>query len=155
MTGRVVMFDMGVAIAVVVTFLGCLILFVDVIATKKTDFCQVETPAEYVGDSQGDRLGQKGRPHFFVLAVPEFRYTYKGKKYQGRSANVFFHLVLGQGKLAVPFLPGKTYHIYVNPAQPTMYVTSGEQRFAFMHLLGCSVSVAGILLLMATMGFFG
>lgn len=146
---------MGVAIAVAVTFLGCLILFVDAIATRKTDFCQAETPAEYVGGPSDGRSGQERGLRLFVLAVPEFRYTYEGKKYQGKSANVFFHPVLRKGVLAVPFLPGKAYRIYVNPAQPTMYVTSGEQRFAFMHLLGCSVSAAGILLLMATMGFFG
>ena len=67
---------------------------------------------------------------------------------------MFVHLYLGRGRLAVPFLDGKTYCIYVNPAQPTMYVTSGEQRFAFMHLLGCSVSVVGIMLLLFAMGVF-
>lgn len=143
------------AIAVVVTFAGCLILFVDVIATKKTDFCQDEIPAEYLGDPQGIQPGQEEKSRFFVLVVPEFRYVYEGKRYQGRSANVFFHFVLRKGQLAVPFLQGKTYYIYVNPVQPTMFVTSGEQRLAFMHLLGCSVSAAGLLLLMVAMGFFG
>ena len=177
-----------IAVAVAITFAGCAILFVDVIATKKTDLCQEEAPAVYLGeDAEGDQdggeacgqdagdggqAGAQGEPagrnaqvadqagkgrkgRFFVVAVPEFRYEYEGTTYQGRSANVFFHLYLREGRLAVPFLDGKTYLVYVNPAQPSMYVTSGEQRFAFMHLLGCAVAVLGIVLLMAAMGFFG
>ena len=142
---------MFLAVAMAVTFAGCAILFVDAVATKKTDFCQDATPAEYVGDP----VGSGGRAGFFVLAAPEFRYEYEGKFYQERSANVFFHLRLGAGQLAVPFLDGRTYLVYVNPVQPSMYVTSGEQRFAFMHVLGCAVTVAGMLLLMFAMGFFG
>lgn len=139
--------------AIVVTFAGCVVLFVDVIATKKTDLCQEEVPAEYIGgDSQDAKDEKRG---FFVVAVPEFKYEFEGKKYQGRSANVFFHLFLRKGQLAAPFLDGKNYYIYVNPAQPSMYVTSGEQRFAFMHVLGCSVSVVGILMLSCSMGLFG
>lgn len=150
------MFDtLLLVVAVIITFAGCVVLFVDVIATKKTDFCQDEVPAEYIANPLGGGLGEKKGVSFFVLAVPEFRYEYEGKKYQGRSANVFFHLFLREGQLAVPFLDGKRYNIYVNPACPSMYVTSGEQRFAFMHLLGCSVSAVGILLLMLAMGFFG
>lgn len=141
-------------VAVAITFAGCAILFVDVIATKKTDFCQVETPAQYIGRHLEGEDGRAAKTGFFVLAVPEFRYQYKGKTYQGKSANVFFHLVLRKGQLAVPFLSGKTYSVYVNPGQPAMYVTSGEQRFAFMHILGCSVSFMGILLLLYAMGFF-
>lgn len=143
------------AIAVIVTFAGCVILFVDVVATKKTDFCQDETPARYIGKEPGDQTESNKRSGLFVLAVPEFRYEYEGREYQGKSANVFFHFYLGRNQLAVPFLDGKTYCVYVNPAQPTMYVTSGEQRFAFMHLLGCSVSVIGIALLLFAMGVFG
>lgn len=143
------------AVAVIVTFAGCAILFVDVVATKKTDLCQDETPARYIGKDPGDQTEANRASGLFVLAVPEFRYEYEGKTYQGKSANVFFHPYIGKGRLAVPFLDGKTYLIYVNPAQPTMYVTSGEQRFAFMHLLGCSVAVAGILLLLFAMGMFG
>ena len=143
------------AVAVIVTFAGCAVLFVDVLATKKTDLCQDKVPAEYIGEDANKQVEEGGKPGFFVLAVPEFSYEYEGRKYRGRSANVFFHLFLQRGQLAVPFLNGKSYYIYVNPAQPTMYVTSGEQRFAFMHLLGCSVSVAGILMLMFAMGFFG
>ena len=142
------------AIAVIVTFAGCAILFVDVVATKKTDFCQEATPARYIGKEPGDQSESNRLSGFFVLAVPEFRYEFEGRSYQGKSANVFFHLYLGRGRLAVPFLDGKTYCIYVNPAQPTIYVTSGEQRFAFMHLLGCSVSVVGIMLLLFAMGVF-
>lgn len=141
------------AAAIVVTFAGCAVLFVDVIATKKTDLCQEEIPAEYIGD--GVETDRSSKPAFFVVAVPEFRYKFEGKSYQGRSANVFFHLFLRKGQLAAPFLDGKNYYIYVNPAQPSMYVTSGEQRFAFMHVLGCSVSVAGILMLSCSMGLFG
>ncbi|MEQ3362812.1 hypothetical protein [Raoultibacter massiliensis] len=143
------------AIAVIVTFAGCAILFVDVVATKKTDFCQEETPARYVGKGSDDQTESNRRSGLFVLAVPEFRYEFEGRTYQGKSANVFFHLYLGRKQLPVPFLDGKTYLIYVNPAQPAMYVTSGEQRFAFMHLLGCSVSVVGIMLLLFAMGIFG
>ena len=135
------------AIAVIVTFAGCAILFVDVVATKKTDFCQEATPARYIGKETGDQSESNRLSGFFVLAVPEFRYEFEGRSYQGKSANVFFHLYLGRGRLAVPFLDGKTYCIYVNPAQPTMYVTSGEQ-------LGCSVSVVGIMLLLFAMGVF-
>ncbi len=142
------------AVAVVVTFAGCAVLFVDVLATKRTDLCQDKIPARYIGEDADDQTKANEKPGFFVLAVPEFSYEYEGRNYQGRSANVFFHLYLRSGQLAVPFLSGKNYYIYVNPAQPTMYVTSGEQRFAFMHLLGCSVSVAGILMLMFAMGFF-
>ena len=183
-----------IAVAVAITFAGCAILFVDVIATKKTDLCQDETPAVYLGEDvkggqgggeacdrgaqAGSRASDRGaqaiqagwndqggepgiqagkgtKGRFFVVAVPEFRYEYEGATYQGRSANVFFHLYLKEGRLAVPFLDGKTYLVYVNPAQPSMYVTSGEQRFAFMHMLGCSVAVVGIVLLMCAMGFFG
>lgn len=39
-----------IAVAVAITFAGCAILFVDVIATKKTDLCQDETPAVYLGE---------------------------------------------------------------------------------------------------------
>ncbi len=143
------------AVAIAITFAGCAILFVDVVATRKTDFCQDETPAEYIDKGARDQSESNKASGLFVLAVPEFRYEYEGKTYQGKSANVFFHLYLRAGRLAVPFLGGKTYCIYVNPAQPTMYVTSGEQRFAYMHLLGCSVSVVGIVLLLFAMGMFG
>lgn len=142
------------AVAVVITFVGCAILFVDVIATKKTDLCQDETPAEYVGEDLTGRAGSCGKSGLFVLASPEFRYEYEGKAYQGKSANVFFHPYLKAGKRGSPFLRGKTYLIFVNPVQPSLYVTSGEQRFAFLHVMGCVVSVVGILLLMFAMGFF-
>ena len=108
------------AIAVIVTFAGCAILFVDVVATKKTDFCQEETPARYVGKGSDDQTESNRRSGLFVLAVPEFRYEFEGRTYQGKSANVFFHLYLGRKQLPVPFLDGKTYLIYVNPAQPAM-----------------------------------
>lgn len=140
------------AIAIIVMFAGCAILFVDVIATKNTDFCQDKVPAEYIASKNADGSEGADRFHFFTLAAPEFRYFYEGKHYQGRSANVFYKFLVKPGQHLVPFSDGNTYYIYVNPVKPTMYVTDGEQRFAFMHLLGTGVSVLGIVLILLAMG---
>ncbi len=144
-----------VSVGAAITFIGCAILFMDVIATKKSDCCQDEIPAEYIAEQLGHREETGKRVQLFIWGAPEFRYQYEGKEYQGKSTNVFFHLLLRKGQLDVPFLAGKNYYIYVNPAQPTMFVTSGEQRFAIRHVLGCAVSIIGIVLLLCAFSFSG
>lgn len=143
----------GVIISTIVTFLGCMILLFDAIVTKQTDFCQEKVPATYI--AKGSKKSKNESVSLFVLAIPEFKYEFEGRTYQGRSSNVFFHLFVPKNGLSVPFLPGKTYYVYVNPAQPSMYVTDGEQRIAFLHVLGCAVAGLGIALLLWSMGYFG
>lgn len=136
-------------ISVAVLLVGCVVLFFDVIVAMSTDRCKVAEAGEYVPPTIDDNVSDKGR--FFVLSVPEFRYRFEGKKHQRRSANMFFHWYLPAGRMAVPFLPGKTYEVYVNPAKPTMFITAGEQRFPFLRQLGCLITLVGIILVLAAM----
>lgn len=140
--------------AVVVTFVGCAVLFIDAVITKKTDYCQEKTPAEYKG-ATAHALSLSKNTNFLVLAVPKFSYEFEKKQYEGYSANVFFHVFVGKKGLAVPFLQGKNYYIYVNPAQPEMYVTDGEQRAAFLHIVGCGIAALGLVMLCFAVGIFG
>lgn len=143
----------GLIVSVIVTFAGCTILLFDVIVTKQTDYCQVKVPATYIS-RESDQNKSK---HFswFVLSIPEFEYEFEGRKYRGKSSNVFFHVLVPKNGLRVPFLPGKMYYVYVNPSQPSMYVTDGEQRIAFLHVIGCAVAFVGIGLLLWSTGFLG
>lgn len=139
------------AVAMLISLCGCVVLFLDALVTRRTDRCQVETSAEFVGEKYGSLIPGK-QTGFFVLAIPELSYTYKGKKYQGKSANLFFHLYLRKGKLSVPFVNGKRYYVYVDPSNPAMFISSGEQRVAFMHVFGCAIVVVGAVMLLGVMG---
>ncbi len=131
-------------LSVIILLAGCLVLLLDVIVSLKTDHCQVAVAGEYMGRSATDEASADKPISFFVLAIPEFSYTYKGKKYRGKSANIFFHPILRKGKLAVPFIYGNTYKIFVNPDNPTMYITDGEQRITFIRILGIVLAVVGM-----------
>ena len=133
-------------VSVLVLLVGCAILFMDVVVSMKTDRCKIAVPGEYI--AKADTGAHSG---FFVLTAPTFRYSFEGKTYQERSANLFFPLYLPAGKLAVPFVEGKTYEVFVNPAQPTMIISAGEQRFPFLRKLGCAVALVGVLLVLAAM----
>jgi hypothetical protein len=130
--------------AVLVLLAGCAIVFIDVVVSYKTDHCQDAIPAEYIGKDDNDTSEANRRSGFFVLAIPEFQYSYKGKEYREKSANLFFYLYLKKGKLTVPFINGKTYRIYVNPSAPNMFITSAEQRVTALRILGCTVALLGM-----------
>lgn len=132
--------------SVLVLLAGCAVLFLDVVVSMRTDRCRVGVPGEYVAKAADDPTQSTKASGFFVLAVPEFRYEFEGKRYQGKSANLFFHLFLPAGRLAVPFVGGKTYEVFVNPVQPTMFVTAGEQRFPFLRMVGCALALVGMAL---------
>ena len=134
--------------AVIIEFGGCALLFVDVLITRKTDFCQDPVAADYLGYRCNKETG------LFVLAVPEFSYTYEGKKYEGPSANQFWHLYRkpGTDKWIVPFVDGKSYGIYVNPYSPGQYVTAGEQRMTALHALSITIVLVGAAFLWFVMG---
>ena len=112
------------ALAVAVLFAGCAALVVDVLISLSTDRCRVPVPAEYVAKPAGDRSEVNRPSGLFVLAVPEFTYA-----------------------LAVPFVGGKTYEVFVNPVKPTVFVTAGEQRLTFLRMVGIAVVVLGMALL--------
>ena len=135
------------ALAVAVLFAGGAALVVDVLISLSTDRCRVPVPAEYVAKPAGDRSEVNRPSGLFVLAVPEFTYAFEGRRYRGKSANVFFHLYLRPGALAVPFVGGKTYEVFVNPVKPTVFVTAGEQRLTFLRMVGIAVVVLGMALL--------
>ena len=124
-------------LAMLVEFAGCALIFIDALVTKKTDQCQDPVPGEFLRYRSNKESG------FFVLAVPEFAYEYKGKSYEGPSGNQFWKLYLAPGKMIVPFLEGKTYGVYVDPLNPTRYITAGEQRFTVMHVISVSVVLIG------------
>ncbi|MCI2242618.1 hypothetical protein [Adlercreutzia faecimuris] len=132
--------------SVLVLFAGCAVLIVDVLISLSTDRCRVPVPAEYVAKPAGDPTEVNRASGPFVLAVPEFTYTFEGRRYRGKSANVFFHLYLRPGRLAVPFVAGKTYEVFVNPVKPTVFITAGEQRVTFLRLVGIAIVVVGLLL---------
>lgn len=137
--------------SVAVLFAGCAVLIVDVLISLSTDRCRVSVPGEYIAKPEGDRT-EVNRPHgFFVLAIPEFSYEFEGKRYRGRSANVFFHPYLAPGKLAVPFVGGKTYQVFVNPTKPDVFITDGEQRMTFLRIIGIAVVLVGLAMVYASM----
>ncbi len=142
-------------ISVIILFAGCAILFLDVIISLSTDRCKIPVPGKYIAksDSNGENSEANRSSGFCVLAIPEFSYEFEGKRYQGRSANMFFHLYLRPGKLAVPFIDGKTYEVFVNPVKPNVFVTAGEQRLPFYRLLGIVIVVVGMLMLYSSMQF--
>lgn len=141
-------------ISVVLMLSGVAILIIDAYNTRKTDYCTDETPALYIGEDNRHVGGNPVSSRFFVIGVPSFEYTYEGKKYAGRAANQFFHIYLSEDKLLVPFLPGKMYRIFVNPYDPTMFVSDGEQKMTFPRFVGCALDVVGMILLMYAYNIF-
>lgn len=133
-------------LSVLVLFAGCAVLIVDVLISLSTDRCRVPVPAEYMAKPAGDRSEVNRPSGLFVLAVPEFAYEFEGRRYRGKSANVFFHLYLRPGQLAVPFVGGKTYEVFVNPVKPTVFITAGEQRLTFLRMVGIAVAAVGMAL---------